>query len=192
MTPKALIILLVGLGLIGWACEINSPFMISLNVPLDECGSMNAGNAWYIAGLINIRDGIESVTSSYTGNVRATRVSDILLYMPNPPAEGSASGVLLISLDAGVLDTLLVFTDVPFDSLRGDGISFGRHASNPGHVRVVQSTLTTLLASIQNPTGLPTASILGVVSAGTTTVNVPAGTEVCLKILLQVDVEVNK
>ncbi len=182
--------LLIGFVLVWAACEIVDPFLIALNLPLEACGDINVGSTWNEDDTYNIRDEISNVSSDYVNNVKATRVNDINVYMPNPPATGTGSGTVQYALDGGSLVTLLTFTDVPFDSLRGNGISLKSAISNPGQVVFNMPAVNALLAALQDSTGLPATTTIRVVNNGSTTVTVPQGTQICARISYQVDVEI--
>lgn len=173
------------------ACEIVDPFLIALNLPLEVCGTINTGNSWNEDELYNIRDEIRRVSESYENKVKATRVNDISIYMPNPPAQGAGSGEVRYSLDGGTLLTLLTFTNVPFSSLAGGGISLGEALANPsGPVQFNSVNLLALLNALQNPNGLPATTTVRIVTTGSTSVTVPQDTKMCARISYQADVEI--
>jgi hypothetical protein len=187
MKSRFLLILIAGIMLSGFNCKIVDPFLIALNLPLEVCGTVNAGNSWDEQETFNIRDEIAKVSSSYPDQIKATRVSDISVYMPNPPSSGSSSGFVRYALGGQIPVTLFTFTNVPFDSLRGKGISY----SNTGLVQFNQAALTALIAALENPSGLPVTTTITVISSGTTTVTVPQGTQICAKIHYQADAEIS-
>lgn len=175
----------------GWgACSIVDPFLIALDLPLEACASINNGTNWNETSTYNIRDEIEKISSDYPDHIRATRVNDITVYMPNPPATGTGSGSVSFALNGGSLTTLLQFTSLPFDSLRGAGISLKSRITNPGQVVFNIGALQTLLDALQDSTGLPPTTTITVASSGFTSVEVPQGTEICARIHYQADAEV--
>lgn len=187
MKSRFLPLLIAGTMLLGFNCKIVDPFLIALNLPLEVCAGVNAGNSWNEQETFNIRDEIAKVSSSYPDQIKATRVSDISVYMPNPPTSGSGSGSVSYRLDGQALVTLFTFTNVPFDSLRGNGISY----SNTTLIQFNRPALAALIAALESPSGLPATATITVVTVGTTTVTVPQGTQICAKILYQADAEIS-
>ena len=122
---KYLVLLVPILCLIisGAGCKIVDPFLLALNLPLEVCALLNSGNSWNELETYNIRDEINKVSTDYEDKVKATRVSDITVYMPNPPSSGTGSGTIAYALDGGSLTPLAAFSDVPFDSLKTPGVS---------------------------------------------------------------------
>ncbi len=184
---------LIGFFAVVWvACEIVDPFLVALNLPLEVCAEINEGNSWDESGTYNIHDEIANVSEDYVDDVQATRVNDITVFMPNPPATGDATGSVRFSLDGGPLTTLLTFTNLPFDSLRGDGLSFRDYLNNPsGQLQFNIAGVNIILTALQDSTGLPATSTIYLESNGTTSVDVPQGTNICAKISYQVDVEIS-
>lgn len=192
MKPTPLSLVLAGLVFLWSACSIVDPFFIALNLPLEACAGINDGTNWNESNVYDIHEEVAAMSSDYPGNVRATRVNDISVYMPTPPATGSGTGSVSFALNgAAQLTTLLTFTNLPFDSLRGDGISLRSRITNPGQVVFNQTGLTALLNALQDSTGLPPITIR-VATSGSTTVNVPQGTPICARIHYQADVEVSE
>jgi hypothetical protein len=185
------LLLLAAVGLAASnGCEINDPFLLALNLPLAVCDSVNEGNTWDEYDEFNIIEEINNISSSYADDVQATRVNDVNVYMPNPPATGTGSGVVLVGLDFDPLDTLLVYTNVPFDSLRGAGISLRSAITNPTQVRFKSSVLNNVLARLQSSNGLPAVQLVKMWNIGSTSVTVPQNTEICARIQYQADVEI--
>ena len=100
MHSRFLLLMVTALAFVGASCEINDPFIIGLSLPLEACGSINAGNTWNEDDTYNIRDEIANVSESYLDDVTATRVVDVQVYMPAPPpGTGTGSGVVQCGLD---------------------------------------------------------------------------------------------
>gem|GEM_PF-6883438 len=184
---------LIGFFAVVWvACEIVNPFLVALNLPIEVCAEVNKGNSWDDSGTYNIRDEIASVSEEYINDVKATRVNDISVFMPNPPATGNASGSVRFALGGGPLTTLLTFTNLPFDSLRGDGLSFRDYLNNPtGQLQFNVAGVNIILTALQDSTGLPPTTTIYLESNGSTSVEVPQGTNICARISYQVDVEIS-
>lgn len=172
-------------------CDINDPFLLSLNLPLSVCDSVNAGRTWDETDVYDLQEEIARVSSSYPDAVEATRVNDVNVYMPNPPGTGSATGRVEIALGGGALQTLVTYTNLPFDSLRGGGISLRSAVSNPGQVVFNTPVLNALLAQLQSANGLPAVSLVRIRNVGSTSVDVPQNTNICARILFQADVEIS-
>jgi hypothetical protein len=189
MKSAAAYLLILTLVFAGGACEIVDPFIIALQLPLDACGSINNGSTWNEASTYNIREEIAQISSDYVDKVRATHVNDITVNMPNPPASGTATGSVSFAFDGGSLRTLLTFTGLPFDSLRGSGISLRSRITNPGQVVFDTTGLRIFLDTMQDSTGLPSLTTITLASSGSTSVNVPQGTEICAHIHYQADAE---
>ncbi len=190
MKSTVLHLLILGLVLAGGACSIVDPFIIALGLPLGACASINDGTNWNEDNTYNIREEIGKISSDYPDKIRATRVNDILVSMPNAPANGSATGSVSFSFNGGTLTTLLTFTNLSFDSLRGNGISLRSRITNPGQVVFNTAALANLLGVLQDSTGLPSVTTIRVATSGFTTVNVPQGTELCARVLYQADAEI--
>jgi len=186
MKKLLMIVLMAGSLLVGSACRLVDPFLIALNLPLSVSATVSGGNFWNESKTYSIVDQITSVSPTYATKVKATRISDILLSMPNPPATGTVSGSITYQLNGGTADTLATFTNVPFDSLRSPGISLAQ--SSLVHRNV--EGLSNLLTAMQNATGLPLTATITVQTAGTTSVAVPAGTQIVATIDYQVDVSI--
>ena len=186
MKQSSIIIVTLGLILSGVACTIVSPFLIALNLPLEVSALLNTGNSWNESKTYNIQDEIKKVSTSYVNKVKATRVSDITVFMPNPPSSGTASGVVLESLDGGTLDTLASFSNVPFDSLKSPGVSL----ANTSLITFNLPVLHSLLNALQDSTGLPATATITVQTIGTTSVTVPQNTQITASIHYQVDVSI--
>lgn len=193
MKTAFLMVTMVVLLLGASSCEIVDPFLIALGLPLEVCDDINEGNSWFEDDTFNIRDEIERVSSEYADNVHATRVNDITVYMPNPPAgAGTASGVVEVELDGGGLLELVSFTNVPFTQLAGAGISLKDEITGGGAVTIDfnQPNVQFLLSQLQNPDGLPVTTTVRVRTSGNTNVDVPQGTRICARIAYQADVEI--
>lgn len=192
MTSRFLLLILTALAFVGASCDINDPFTIGLNLPLEACGSINAGNTWNEDATYNIREEIANVSESYLEDVKATRVVDIQVYMPAPPSgQGTGSGVVQCELDGVPLDTILTFTNVPFSSFGGNGISLGTAITTPTQVRVDTAFLHLLESRLNSNVGLPAVTTVRVVSRGATSTSVPAGTQICARIQYQADIEIS-
>jgi hypothetical protein len=127
------------------------------------------------------------VSTDYLDDVLASRVSDIVVFMPNPPGSGSASGTVSFQFPGDPGMTLLAtFTNVPFGALASPGISI----LDPTYVTYEAAALTRLLDLLQDPDGLPQLTTVTLHTAGTTTVTVPQDTKICASIQYQVDVEI--
>ena len=194
MTSRWILRILLLLAAVGLAasngCEINDPFLLALNLPLSVCDSVNQGNSWDESDEFNIIEEISNISSSYVDAVEATRVNDVNVYMPNPPASGSATGRVEVALDGGPLQTLVTYTNLPFDSLRGNGISLRSAITNPSQVVFITSVLNSLLGQLQSQNGLPAVSTIRMRNVGSTSVTVPQNTEICARIQYQADVEI--
>jgi hypothetical protein len=170
----------------GASCKIVNPFLIALNLPLEVCALMDSGNSWNEVKTYNITQEIKNVNASYVDKIKATRVSDITVSIPNPPSSGTVTGTISYAFDSGTPTTLASFSNVPFDSLAGAGVSL-LHTSlityNP-------AALATLLSVMQNPSGLPTIATVTIQTSGTTSVTVPQDTEICVHIYYQADAQI--
>lgn len=187
-----LLLLSAAVGLVAaTGCDINDPFLLALNLPLGVCDSVNAGRTWDETDLFNIQEEIANISSSYPDAVEATRVNDVNVYMPNPPATGTATGRVEVALDGGPLQILVTYTNLPFDSLRGGGISLRSAISNPGQVAFNTPVLNALLGQLQSANGLPPVATIRVRNVGSTSVDVPQNTNICARILFQADVEIS-
>jgi hypothetical protein len=184
MKRNTLFALIVTLLMFGAGCKIVDPVIIALNLPLEVCASLNSGNAWNETQTYNIHDEIAKVSTDYPDKVKATRVSDITVYMPNPPSSGTGSGTITYALNGGSPTTLASFTNVPFDSLKAPGVSLV-HTSL---ISYNAPALLALLTALQDTTGLPSTTTITIQTTGATTVTVPKSTEVCAQIHYQVDV----
>lgn len=184
--------LLLGFVLVWAACEIVDPFLIALNLPLEVCASIDDGNNWSENHTYNIRDEIANVSTDYVNGVEATRVNDINVHMPNPPATGEGSGSVRFSIDGEPLRTLVTFNNVPFSLLAGAGISLKDETSGGGSLLIDfdATNVAYLLSRMQDSTGLPASTTIQVVTSGSTSVTVPAGTQICASVAYQVDVEI--
>jgi hypothetical protein len=191
MTSRFLLLLLTALALVGVSCEINDPFTIGINLPLEACGEINTGNSWTEDATYNIRDEIANVSESYLDQVKATRVVDIQVYMPAPPAgSGTGSGVVQCGLDGVTPVTIMTFTNVPFSSLGGNGISLGTAITNPTLVQIDTAALHQLENRL-NADGLPVVTTVRVITSGSTSTSVPQGTSMCARIQYQADIEIS-
>lgn len=181
------IVTIAAMALWGPACTIIDPLLIALNLPLEVCAAVNAGNSWDETESFDIEQEIEDISVDYLDDVKATRISDILIYMPNPPTGGAASGSISYQFAGDPAVTVLAtFSNVPFDSLKSPGISI-LHTSL---ITLNPAALADLIARFSNPDGLPPPTTVTLFSQGSTTVAVVAGTQVCAKIEYQVDVEI--
>jgi hypothetical protein len=183
-------LLMAALVLVWGACSIVDPFIIALDLPLDACASINDGTNWNETSTYDIRAEIARISTDYPDKVHATRVNDITVYMPNPPATGTGTGTVRFAFDGGSLTTLLTFTNLPFDSLRGSGISLRSRITNPGQVVFNSAGLTSLLNVLQDSTGLPHITTMTLSSSGFTSVNVSQGTGICARIHFQADAQI--
>ncbi|MGA9117012.1 MAG: hypothetical protein WB626_09580 [Bacteroidota bacterium] len=187
-----IIVAVLALMLVGTSCEIVDPFLIALNLPLTVCDTISAGSTWSEDDTYDIREEIRNISASYVEDVRATRVNDISVFMPNPPAAGTASGTVDVALDNQALQRLLTFSNVPFSLLAGDGISLRDEITGGGSVTIDfnNAVVASLLAALQDSTGLPSISTVRIQTAGSTSVAVPQGTRICAKISYQADVQI--
>lgn len=176
-------ILCVTLYLSG--CSIVDPFIFALGLPLDVCATVTGGSTWDEEETYNVRDEITGISASYLEDVRASRVNDVRVYMPDPPATGNSSGSLSYAIDAGALLELATWTDVPFPALAEPGISI----VSSGLVTLNGPNFLSLLTALQDTTGLPAITSVTVATDGMTSVTVAAGTQVCVVVDYQIDVE---
>lgn len=185
--------LMLGFVFVWAACEIVDPFLIALNLPLEACASIDDGSSWNGNNTYNIRNEIANVSTDYVNGVEATRVNDISIHMPSPPAAGEGSGIVQFSIDGELpLRTLLTFNNVPFSLLAGNGISLKDETSGGGSMLIDfdATNVAYLLSRMQDSTGLPASTTIQVVTSGSTSVTVPAGTQICASVAYQVDVEI--
>jgi len=192
MNARLSIALFLVLTLAVAACSINDPFLIALNLPLESCGNVNTGTSWDNSATVNLQDEINGISTSYLDDVRATRVTDLRIYMPTPPSgSGTGSGVVRCGVGGGPLVTIMTFTNVPFASFAGKGISIATARTNPGQVNINEPGLASFIAQVTNPSGLPVLTSVTIASSGSTSTAVPQGTTICAVVDYQADVEVN-
>jgi hypothetical protein len=166
-------------------CQIADPLIVAVGLPLEVSANLNGGSAWNESDTFVIEDEITKVDVSYVDKVQASRVNDITISMDNPPASGTSSGTLSYALDGGSPVVLATWTNVPFPSLAGDGVS----VLDAAVLTVNPAARTALLTALQDTSGLPLASAVFIQTSGTTSVAVPAGTKIVAKLHYQVDIK---
>jgi hypothetical protein len=170
-------------------CEIADPIIIAVGLPLEVSADLNGGNSWNESDTFVIEDEISSVDVSYVDDVRASRVNDITIYMVNPPATGTSSGVLSYSspsINGGATLQLATWSNVPIATMASPGVS----VLDAAVLTVDPAARLLLLNALQDTSGLPLAASFTVTTNGTTSVDVPAGTKIVAKFLYQVDIEI--
>jgi hypothetical protein len=183
---KLTILSIVALALIaGAGCTVVDPLVIAVGLPFEVSVDLNGGSAWSDRAQYVIEDEISGVDVTYLDDVRASRVNDITVSMVNPPASGTSSGSLSYQLGGGTVVELATWTDVPFSALVEPGAS----VLDATVLTVDPAARTALLDALQDTSGLPLAPSIKILTSGTTSVNVPAGTKIVARLDYQFDVE---
>jgi hypothetical protein len=181
MKTKVLLVFLLGiLATTGSTC-INDGFLVAVNLPIEQCFSINAGPTLGFGGSIVIKLADE-IDASYLDDIKSVRFYDIRVrttgtYNGTVNVEGKIDGVSLVKTtaawpwsDFATPQSLLGgSTKLTFDSLG------------------VKQIVTKLNQFKTDPNTTITLSTIGTL-AGLSPV--PSGLGICLEILAQVDAEV--
>ncbi|MEW6750130.1 MAG: hypothetical protein AB1505_04035 [Candidatus Latescibacterota bacterium] len=170
-TVKRCSVALLAAGMLGGGSgciDIANSFLVALVLPAEYCFPVgpSTDTTWGGQAQVSIRSLVTGVDARYVDDVRATRVSDILIRVTGPyptAADARVAGQASFRLDGGAWTALATF--------------------HPAGVAA-------LVAALSSEVGLPAIDLIEVQASGTTAPVQQAGVGICFEVVLGADAEV--
>lgn len=186
MKTTVIRMMILGLLVAIAACKIVDPLLIALKLPLEVSATIaSGGSSWLEVETFNILNEINKVDASYTDDVKATRLSNIRIYMQTPVPAGTASGAVYFRLPGDSERQILTFTNLDMGRLADPGVSM----LDTTAVRYNAASLGILIASFTSPSGLPANTEITVRMQGTTSAPVASGAKIYARFEYEADAE---